>query len=328
MDNLTFEKVKEAINKYNNIGIVVPTNPSVDKMAAALSLNLALFDMGKNTTIATPQEPLVEVSNLVGIDRVKTSLGGEGGDLIVSFPYREGEIEKVSYTRDDNFLNIVVKAGELGLGFNDKDVKFTRGGATPELLFVIGAERVSDLGKLFDPSILKDTVVVNIDNSAQNQGFGDILMVSPRLSSISESIANLMLALNFKIDADIAMNLMKGIEDATGNFQDPNTSSLAFEMAGILMRSGATRQMTGKNLRNTPVADDFIRGEEIKARNDIQRIEEVERGEPQPVRQRSNVAPRARVQSQPEPQLEPQDQNDNPPDDWLEPKIYKGSTNF
>jgi hypothetical protein len=71
--------------------------------------------------------PLVEVSSLVGIDEVKTTLGEASGDLVVSFPYREGEIEKVSYTRDDNFLNIVVKAGEKGLNFDEKDVKFTRG---------------------------------------------------------------------------------------------------------------------------------------------------------------------------------------------------------
>jgi len=35
--------------------------------------------------------------------------GERSGDLVVPFPYREGEIEKVSYTRDDNFLNIVVR---------------------------------------------------------------------------------------------------------------------------------------------------------------------------------------------------------------------------
>jgi len=172
MDNLTFDKIKEALSKYTNIAIAVPVDPTVDEMGAALGLYLSLKDMGKTLSIATPNAPLVEVSALVGIDEVRTTLGEESGDLVVSFPYREGEIEKVSYTRDDNFLNIVVKAGEKGLNFTQEDVKFSRGSKAPEMLFIVGAARISDLGKLFDPAVLKDTVVVNIDNKPDNQDTG------------------------------------------------------------------------------------------------------------------------------------------------------------
>src|SRR3989344_2534343 len=301
MDNLTFSKIKEAVERYNNIAIAVSQNSSVDQMAAALSLYLSLQSLGKNISVASPTTPLVEVANLVGIDRVQNTLGGGTGDLVVSFPYREGEIEKVSYTRDDNFLNIVVKAGELGLNFDEQDVRYTRGGASPELLFVIGAERVTDLGNLYDVNNLKDTVVVNIDNKAQNQGYGDILMVSNKLSSISEAVANLIVSLNYRLDVDSAQNLILGIASATNNFQNPNTSSLAFEMAGILMRAGAQRPTQGVlNQRQAPRQDEFIKQTE----NQI-RTEEIERKE--------NIT---------------QTTKSSPPDDWLEPKIYKGSTNF
>lgn len=308
MDNLTFSKIKEAVERYNNIAIAVSNNPSVDQMAAALSLYLSLQTSGKNVTVASPNTPLVEISSLVGVDQVRTSLGGDSGDLVVSFPYREGEIEKVSYTRDANFLNIVVKAGELGLNFDEKDVKFTRGGSAPELLFVIGTPRVSDLGPLFDVANLKDTVVVNIDNKAENQGFGDILMVSARLSSLSEIIANLLIALNYKIDLDIAQNLMTGISAATDNFQSQSTSALAFEMAGILMRSGALRP-GAQTVQRPARRDDFI-----KAQEQLIKQQEVERKEG------PKVQPTSIVQSD--------DALNNPPEDWLEPKIYKGSTNF
>lgn len=301
MDNLTYTKIREAIEKYSNIAIAVAANPLMDEMAAALGLYLSLSTLGKNVTVASPTNPLVEVSNLVGIDRVLLALGGGTGDLIVSFPYREGEIEKVSYTRDDNFLNIVVKAGELGLNFDEQDVKYTRGGVSPELLFVIGAERVTDLGNLYDVNNLKDTVVINIDNKPQNQGYGDIVMVSTKLSSISEAVANLIVSLNYRLDVDIAQNLMTGISSATNNFQNPNTSSLAFEMVGILMRSGAVRPSQGVlDQRQAPRQDDFIKQTETQIRT-----EEIERKE--------NLSQPAKA---------------TPPDDWLEPKIYKGSTSF
>ncbi len=318
MDNLTFTKIKEAIEKYNNIAIAVAANPLMDEMAAALSLYLVISTLGKNVSIASPTTPLVEVSNLVGIDRVQTTLGGATGDLVVSFPYREGEIEKVSYTRDNNFLNIVVKAGELGLNFDEKQVRFTRGGASPELLFVIGAERVTDLGNLYDVNNLKDTVLINIDNKGQNQGYGDIVMVSNKFSSISEAVANLIISLNYRLDIDTAENLIDGITSATNNFQSPNTSSLAFEMAGILMRTGAqraTQQVLSP--RQTPRQDEFIKQTERKVR-----AEEIERKEIRQPGQQVQTSQPSQLNQAREVKQTP------PPDDWLEPKIYKGSTNF
>lgn len=345
MDNLTFPKIKEALEKFQNIGIAIPTNSGVDTTASALSLYLSLKTIGKNVQIASPTSPLVEVSSLVGVDEIQNSFGGAEGDLIVSFPYKEGEIDKVSYTRDDNYLNIVVKAGELGLNFDEKEVKFSRGGEAPQLLFVIGASRISDLGNLFNPDTLKDTMVVNIDNSAKNQGFGDVLMVSSRLSSISEAIANLLLALNLKIDLDVAQNLITGIASATQNFQSENTSPLAFEIAGILMRQGATRPSARMAAQRSIVSeDDFIKQQERQIRETQPRTT-IQQGSrtrtPEEIIQdlRAQRAKQAQG-SQPgtetrasEPVLENVEKKDlplpeNPPDDWLEPKIYKGSTNF
>jgi hypothetical protein len=346
MDNLTFSKIKESLSKYNNIAIAVPIDPTVDEMGAALSLYLSLKDMGKAMSIATPNNPLVEVSALVGIDEVKTTLGEASGDLVVSFPYREGEIEKVSYTRDDNFLNIVVKAGEKGLNFVQQDVKFSQGSTAPELLFIVGAARISDLGKLFDPTTLKDTVVVNIDNKPENQGYGDIVMVSNKFSSISEAVANLILTIGGKMDLDIAENLMLGIATATNNFQDPRTSSLAFEMAGILMRNGALRPTPNQPKRalamdqsmdlqdNNP----FAMSQPAFPSKPIAQTQPIQ----QPIQRPINSTPIRSVEQMRDQLLKQQEQapistvenkegsgtGDTPPDDWLAPKIYKGSTNF
>ncbi len=302
----TLSKLNEFLGSSKSIAVVAPKDSSVDQMAAALSLFLSLQAAGRQVSIATPENPLVELSHLVGIDKVKTSLGGSSGDLVVSFPYNEGEIEKVSYTLEDGLLNIVVKAGELGFSSDQKDVKYTRPQGGLDLLFIVGAARISDLGKLFDPELLKETTVVNIDNNSQNQGFGDIVMVSTRLSSVSEQIANVLMSLNLPMDLDIAQNLLDGILSATNNFQSPNTSALALEMGGVLMRNGAKRESLSREMASTA----FNRPQ-IPVQNQ----------------------PSAPVQnSQPAPVQNSQPTNDqtfnNPPEDWLTPKIYKGSTNF
>ncbi len=338
MDNLAINKIKEAVDKYTKIAIAAPVDPTVDEMGAALSLYLSLEDLGKSLSIATPNTPLVEVSSLVGIDEVKTSIGEASGDLVVSFPYREGEIEKVSYTRDENFLNIVVKAGEKGLNFSEKDVKFTRGTSAPELLFIVGAARVSDLAHLFDPAVLKDTVVVNIDNKPDNQGFGDIVMVSAKFSSVSEAVANVILSTGLKMDLDISQNLMLGIATATNNFQDPQTSSLAFEMAGVLMRNGALRPNPTMPRRKLSVDFEeqaekpFLETgfDELRPTKTVQELERELKPDLKPRFTPSAQPKTARVHPQPQvqPQIQQSTQDDNAPEDWLEPKIYKGSTNF
>jgi hypothetical protein len=127
MDNLILEKVKELLTKNENIGIAVGRNPGIDEMAAALSLYLSIQEASKKVTIICPTDPIVEVSSLVGIDKVKKSFeGGANGDLMVTFPYKEGEIEKISYTLEDGKLNILVKAGENGLSFNERDIEYKR----------------------------------------------------------------------------------------------------------------------------------------------------------------------------------------------------------
>jgi len=282
MDSLTLQKIKDLLDKNNKIGIAVGKNPGIDEMGAALALYLSLLKLERSVYISCPTEPIVEVSSLVGIDKVKTSFdSGNSGDLTVSFPYKDGEIEKISYTLEDGFLNILVKAGEIGLSFNEKGIRYKRGGVVAGVVFTIGTPRLSDL-QLSDVQALKDTKIINIDNNAENQGYGDIVLVSANLSSVSEQVASLIFSLGLKMDVDIAQNLLSGLGSATDNFQNPNTTPLAFEMAASLMKKGAVR------VRSRP---------------------------------HSFFSP----PTQKQPRENKQDE-DNPPDDWLAPKIYKGST--
>ena len=368
MDNRVSGQLRDIISKNNNIGIALGKNPSVDAMASALSLYLALKAEGKNVSVVCPTNVLVEHSNLVGVDKVKTGFEDNSGDMTVSFPYEEGEIDKISYTLENGSLNIIVKAGENRLSFNEKDVQFKRSQGYPSLLFVIGTSRLSDLERIYDPTALKDTTVVNIDNKPDNQGFGDVSIVSPSSSSISEKVADIMLSLGLNVDIDAAQNLLIGIENATGNFQDVKAAPLAFEITAELIRKGAVRS-SGVGMRaqaeagfdnfsdedeeaffepNRPAGQAFRPmsrqsmsqsfNRQQNAGADLQRLAQMQN------RQRGQVPSSDRQDLTPE-RKEPatgstdslrQDSGQagqgrkgkKPPVDWLTPKIYKGSTNI
>lgn len=316
MDSLMLEKIKELLGKNDNIGIAVGKNPGVDEMGASLSLYLALTGVGKKVSIACPTEPIVEISSLVGIDKVKKNFDGEvSGDLTVSFPYKDGEIEKVSYTLEDGKLNILVKAGENGLNFNEKDILYKRGGKAPGLVIIVGTPRLSDLGTVFDPEALKDSKIINIDYKSDNQGFGDIPLLGKNSSSVSELTASFISSLGYEIDVDIASNLLSGVISATDNFQNSNTSSLSFEMAALLMKKGAIRQTktARKQEPQNVVGEDsfFTPKTQFKTPSFAKKTIGTEEK-----KEKATIS--AKGFGEP--------MENNPPDDWLAPKIYKGST--
>lgn len=302
---MDIQRLKEIFGKQGAFAIVVGSNYTIDEIGASLSLYLSLKSQGKDISIVSSKESLVEVSNLVGIDKVKPNFESESGDLIVSFPYRDDEIGKVSYTLEGGLLNIIVKPKEGTLSFGEKDVVFKRSAETPTVLITVGVKRLSELSGMFDIEGLKDTTIINIDKSDSNEGFGDVVIIGQGASSVSEQVANLLLTLAIPIDPDMAQNLMSGLITATGNFQSPRTSSLAFEMAGVLLRSGARRESVRPQAQPSH--------------------------QPQPVSQMHQAQMNQRmVQPQQARQIRefPREQKKNEaPPDWLAPKIFKGSTN-
>lgn len=354
--NATYQQIKDSLDKNDKVSIIVGKNPNIDQMAAALGLYLALQASSKQVLIASPTEPLVEVSNLVAIDKVKQTLSGEGGDLIVSFPYKtlengEGEIQKVSYTIEDGFLNIVVKASENGLSFTEKDVRYKRGGSMSALLFIVGTSRLSDLGGLFDPNALKDVTVVNIDNKRENQGFGDIILVSQDASSVSEIVGDLLLSLDLPVDVDIAQNLLSGILSGTDNFQNQNTTAVAFELSGVFMRKGAVRSVAATPSPRLPefrAVPDMGRVQKPQPQQRFEQKFATPQGPdedfaqqpyfpPMPLPQRQDVSRQQHQQApvqqgqrnqKDQPGERQKDQGGRkPPPDWLMPKVYRGSSN-
>lgn len=245
MDTNALSQIRDLIARSNNVAIVVSANPSVDQMAGALALSLSMNAQNKKAYVISPTNALVEHSSLVGIDRVKGPGEGGNGDLVVSFPYREGEIDKVSYTIDGDSLNIVVKAGEKGLTFQESDVQFKRGADKPDMVISVGVASLAQLSAIFPEDVLSSVTLLNIDNVSTNEGYGNVVLVSAKFSSLSEQVADLLLNLGMELDIDVAQNLMIGLTDATSNFQDTKTSYLAFEIASILIKRGAVRKTTG-----------------------------------------------------------------------------------
>lgn len=281
-----FNELPLLLSSAQNILVLVGQNPTLDNLGGGLALYLALTRVGKKVNIVCPQPPTVDLSNLVGIDKVKTELGGQS--LTLTFPYTEGSIEKVSYNIEENKFNLIIQPREGFEPLSPEDVRFSSSSAEAELIFVLGTSTLTGLGPLYEKGkeILGKSPLVVIDNHPENKHYGKVNLVNPDASSVSEIVATVLKRLGLELDSDTAHNLLTGLEFATTNFSSPSASFEAFETAGACLKAGAKRGLTfGK------------------------------------ATVKSDLKPKAF----PIPPVSPSLGDEEPPSDWLTPKIFKGS---
>ncbi len=238
--------LRELLNSQGDLGIVIGSHQNLDTYAAGLSLYASLKASGKKVQIISKKAPTVEVSNLVGIDKVRDSfVSGNNSKLVISLPYIKGEVEKVLFTEFPNPQNptninfhLTAAEGKSITPFSLSDVKLLWEGGAPGAVITIGVSYIDELAGIADDPQIK---IVNIDNFSGSSRFGDVVLVDESFSSLSEVSAKIIKDLALPVDIDSAQNVLDGVLFATRNFTKPNTSPLAFEAASTAMYNGARR---------------------------------------------------------------------------------------
>lgn len=287
MDNfLNFNQVQDALSTAQTVFIVLPLRLDHDKVAAGLSLYLSLQKMGKQVSIFSSKPMTVEYSSLVGVDKI--SLKIEGRNLTVSFDYVEDSIEKVSYNIENNRFNLVVQPKEGFPPLSTDKVNYSYSGGKADLIFIFGASSLKELGEIYfqNKELFEQGKTVNLDIYQGNSQFGKINLVDLKAASFSEIVANFISRLRLPINADIATNLLSGVEKVTNNFSTPKVGPATFEAAAFCLRAGASRSGQKKKVQLAPMP------KEISAQKPPEEKKKEEKPSP----------------------------------DWLEPKIYKGNT--
>ncbi len=179
------EKVIETLQNNNSGVICLGENPSTDSLAAATSLYFGLTQLGKNVSIACSGELN---SDMIGTEKVQSELTTSGDNLVISFPYTEGAIDKVDYFIQNDRFNVVVTPRSGTPALDSKNVSFSTAGGSVEFIVVVGASSLRSLGALYteNAELFKQSKVINIDRSLTNAYFGTANFVNRNVSSLSE----------------------------------------------------------------------------------------------------------------------------------------------
>lgn len=283
--------LRAKLQEINSVLITFSSSANQDSIAAALAFYLSLKSNGKKVAIVASNPVTVRDSHLVGLDKVSTDLGGN--NLVITLNVPEDRVDKVTSNTEGGHLNLIVNPREGAEPVTEKDIVFSYSGAVADLILVIGAADLKDVGALAEKEVdlFTRSTLVNISN--QVGSFGAINITDPS-SSNSELVTALLKELTLPMDIDIANNLMVGIEAGTDNLSSPNITADTFEALAVLYRTGARRQVK------------TIVPQQAKIVADMPIVDPALAPTPEPTAPPTPAAPQA---------------------DWLKPKIYKGSTN-
>lgn len=291
------------ISSATSILVLLPNKPYFDQVAAGLSLYLSLRDK-KPVSISSPSPMVVGYNRLVGINKIGQELGNK--NLLISFPnYDAGNIEKVSYDIENGEFKLTVVPKTGFTAPQKEQVEIGHTGVSADLVILIGGANESHFPTLAQKD-LEGAKIAHIGTRVltSDSGKGIMSFAKPG-SSVSELVAGLIKEGELPMDTDCATNLVMGIEEGSNHFESSEVTPETFEIFAYLLRSGGQRFPKQQlEPRNFPPGA-------IPTRPFSKPV-----GQPQPAQEEPILE---QVETKEEPV-------ENAPSDWLQPKIYKGTS--
>lgn len=303
------------VESATSILILLPIKPYFDQVAAGLSLYLSLKDLpageaGKKEVAISASSPMmVGFNRIIGINKIVTEVGNK--NLTIKFAgYDAGNIEKVSYDIENGEFRLTVVPK---IGFNSptkEQLDLSYAGVASDLVILIGGANDTHFPLLASEDVI-GAKIVHIGTRVMASS-KEVMSFAKPGSSTSELIANLIRENGFSIDADTATNLVMGIEEGSNNFGNSEVTPETFETFAHLLRSGGVRSLKTK-LSPTSFPAGSIPTQPFSAalqpKQDARQV----------MQQIETVSP----DTEGTPEIE---QDINAPDDWLQPKVYKGAS--
>ncbi len=207
----------KTIQDAKSIGLLVANDANADAAAATLALYHLFSPMGKKTIPILPGKIPRGVLSLPASTEIKHDFGPK--NLVVTLDTNKTPIEKVSYKAEGGKFQLVIHPVERA--FEVENVHYSYQGLNFGLLITLGVKKLSDLGELYEKNHrdFSEAVIINIDVSSENENYGQINIVDPSKSSVSELIFHQLLAWELVPSKEVAQCLLTGLaasESASG----------------------------------------------------------------------------------------------------------------
>lgn len=244
MDNLK-TSVVERLKSANNVLVTVPTNPSVDQLAAAIGVSLFLNKLGKHAT-AVFSGAIPPVLEFLKPEETFEKNTDSLRDFIIALD--RSKADKLRYKVEDKLVKIFITPYRVSL--SQDDLEFSQGDFNVDVVLALGVQNQRELDQAVTAHgrILHDATVITLNTNSDSQ-LGLLNWTDPNASSLCEMVTEVCEGLQAdSFDSQIATALLTGIVAATQRFSNTKTTSNAMTISARLMAAGANQQLVATSL--------------------------------------------------------------------------------
>ncbi|MDA3802838.1 MAG: hypothetical protein PF488_03000 [Patescibacteria group bacterium] len=249
------EQIFKQIEKSKNILIIFKEDEDGDLTSSSLAFFSYLKSLNKNVDIINTRDKKVNENKslkfLPNYNLIKNKIENIRR-FIVSLDIKKAKISQIKYSLDQETLNFIISPSSGW--FEDSDVTTKVGEFKYDLIISLGVKDLESLRKTYDENIefFYKTTIINIDNNAANEEYGQINQIELNCPTISEIIYYLIKNYNEElITEDIATCLLAGIIKKTKNFKTGNLTPKTFLISSDLINLKARREEIINNLINS-----------------------------------------------------------------------------
>jgi len=209
-ENKNKNQVAMLVEESKNIAIIPSKLAGLDAFCAGAALYHMLKSLDKNVSFLYSGKHPEKSHNIISSDDVTSDVGKRS--LMVSIDYSGTEASKVRYSTEDDILYLGISP--ISPDFNkEAKIKSRISGFDFDVIFVIGAQNVYDLGKMFDnlDTVSKVSKIINIDNTERNERFGFVNVIDNSVNSTSHLIMKKVDDWDLLISEKAAKALLRGI---------------------------------------------------------------------------------------------------------------------
>lgn len=310
MINHKKNNLKQELENSKSIVILLSKNPYLDQVAAGLSLYLTLEKSEKNINIACPSPMLVEYNRLVGVNKIVSGLGDK--NLVIKFKgYPAQNIEKVTYDiEEEEFRLSIIPKADASSPTQDQ-VTIDYAGVSADTIILIGGGNESHFPDLKNEKFANAKLIHIGKQDVSATSSREVVSFTKQSSSVSEIVAEIIKEFNPKFTEDIATNLLMGIREGSRDFSHSWVNADTFKLASELMSAGGKSHFANASLGAQQDKNAFNKPD-LKKSEGIKKTEEPKVDKP--------VHENGQTNGEASPPPPPA------PASWLEPKIFKGTT--
>ena len=249
MKETTQKQLINKIKSVNNILVTVSRDPSVDELASALALTLALNKLGKRS-VAVFSGQIPRSIHFLNPEKTFEDNADSLRDFIISLS--KDKADRLKVRPDGDFVKVYITPYRTKI--TPDDLRFDEGDFNIELIVAIGVSSRDELdasiashGKIFHNAV---TATLNLGKL--HDALGMISWQDNEAGCYAQMCYELVNSLNSGehplIDEPVATALLTGVVAATDQFRNAITSPAIMTLSANLMSKGANQQLITSEL--------------------------------------------------------------------------------